>query len=73
MDQGESGGTGMLFFCFFLLFVSGLSWSSCSGGHPTSGKGGGRRDGGHSVTLFLYIDLYFVLLFLSFANPVVYL
>lgn len=66
-------GLGCSFFAFFFFLFLVFLGRVIRGGNPTSRKGGGRRDGGHSVTLFLYIDLYFVLLFLSFANPIVYL
>lgn len=53
-------------FCFYLvLFVFGRVVR----GAPCSRKGGGIRDEGHVVTLFLYIDLYLVLVFLSFPLP----
>lgn len=50
-------------FCFYLILVL---FGRVVRGAPSSRKGGGRRDEGHVVTLFLYIDLYLVLLFLSF-------
>lgn len=68
MDQGESGGAGILIFAF-IWFCSCLV-ELFGGEAPCPRKGGRARYQGHVVTLFLYIDLYFVLLFLSFPLPV---
>lgn len=59
-------------FCFYLvLFMFGQVVLKGGGGEaPCSRKGGRARYEGHVVTMFLYIDLYFVLLFLSFPLPV---
>lgn len=65
---GRERRAGMLNFAFFLLVLFGFApvLSELFGRRALcSRKGGGIRYEGR-VTLFLYIDLYFVLLFLSF-------
>lgn len=50
MDQGESGGTGMLiqflpFLSIYLIFFFALVWSSCSGAALSEMESGGGTKG----------------------------